>query len=116
MKQTFMLRFKLDASKSQKKLLLETTRAYTSAMNFVLSKNLNEKSTNVKKLHHEYYNIICQNCGYTEHADIVGAINIATRELSKTQESNLGLLVSQPNAPQGLSLSRVSSRASARSS
>jgi len=43
---------------------------------------------------------VCQNCGYEEHADIVGAINIALRELSKTQEENLkGLLVSQPNAP-----------------
>jgi len=43
---------------------------------------------------------VCQNCGYKEHADIVGAINIALRELSKTQEENLkGLLVSQPNAP-----------------
>ena len=43
---------------------------------------------------------VCQNCGYKEHADIVGAINIAIRELSKTQSENLkGLLVSQPNAP-----------------
>jgi len=53
---------------------------------------------------------VCQNCGYKEHADIVGAINIAIRELSKTQSENLkGLLVSQPNAPQGLSLRRASS-------
>ena len=63
MKQTLMLRFKLDVSKDQKKILLETTQAYTNAMNFVLSKNLNEKSTNVKKLHHEYYNIIRKEFG-----------------------------------------------------
>lgn len=43
---------------------------------------------------------VCQNCGYSEHADIVGAINIALRELAKDQEVNLkGLLVNQPNAP-----------------
>ncbi|MHC1568364.1 MAG: zinc ribbon domain-containing protein, partial [Candidatus Syntropharchaeia archaeon] len=43
---------------------------------------------------------VCQNCGYGEQADIVGAINIALRVLSKAQEENLkGLLVSQPNAP-----------------
>jgi len=43
---------------------------------------------------------VCQSCGYGEQADVVGAINIALRVLSKTQEENLkGLLVSQPNAP-----------------
>ena len=43
---------------------------------------------------------VCQNCGYGEQADVVGAINIALRVLSKTQEKSLkGLLVSQPDAP-----------------
>ncbi len=43
---------------------------------------------------------VCRNCGYSEHADIVGAINIALKELVKDQETNLkGLLVNQPDAP-----------------
>jgi len=43
---------------------------------------------------------VCQNYGYGGQADIVRAINIALRVLSKVQEENLkGLLVSQPNAP-----------------
>ena len=43
---------------------------------------------------------VCQNCGYGEQADVVGAINIALRVLSKTREESLkGLLVSQPDAP-----------------
>ena len=43
---------------------------------------------------------VCQNCGYGEQADIVGAINIALRVLSKTREESLkGLLVSQLDAP-----------------
>lgn len=45
----------------------------------------------------------CTNCDYTEHADIVGAINIALRYIVKKQDENLkGLLVSQPNAPREL--------------
>ncbi|ABQ46164.1 MULTISPECIES: RNA-guided endonuclease InsQ/TnpB family protein [Thermotoga] len=46
---------------------------------------------------------ICQNCGYEEHADIVGAINIALKVLAKDQQVNLENLlradVSRPNAP-----------------
>ncbi len=52
---TLMLRFKLDASKEQKRHLLETTKAYTDAVNFVLSQNLSDKTNNVKKLHQLYY-------------------------------------------------------------
>jgi len=58
MKQTLMLKFKLDATKEQKHKLLETTKAYTDAVNFVLEQNLGDKTTNVKKLHHLYYNKI----------------------------------------------------------
>jgi len=53
-----MLRFKLDVSKEQKQRLLETAKAYTEAMNFVLSENLKDKTTNVKKLHRLYYSSI----------------------------------------------------------
>jgi putative transposase len=42
----------------------------------------------------------CQNCHFQEHADIVGAINIALRCLVQTQNQNLGALVSGPYAPQ----------------
>ena len=43
---------------------------------------------------------VCQSCGYGEQADVVGAINIALRVLSKTREESLkGLLVSQLDAP-----------------
>jgi len=46
---------------------------------------------------------ICQNCGYEEHADIVGAINIALKVLAKDQQVNLENLlradVGRPNAP-----------------
>ncbi|RKX49725.1 MAG: transposase, partial [Thermotogae bacterium] len=40
MKQTLMLKFKLDAAKEQKHKLLETIKAYTDAVNFVLEQNL----------------------------------------------------------------------------
>jgi len=39
---------------------------------------------------------LCQNCHFREHADIVGAINIALRCLVQTQNINLGALVSGP--------------------
>ncbi|KAF2959312.1 RNA-guided endonuclease TnpB family protein [Thermotoga sp. 38H-to] len=46
---------------------------------------------------------VCQSCGYEEHADIVGAINIALRVLAKDQQVNLekllGAVVSRPDAP-----------------
>jgi len=42
----------------------------------------------------------CQNCHFREHADIVGAINIALRCLFQTQNINLEALVSGLYAPQ----------------
>lgn len=47
----------------------------------------------------------CTNCEYTEHADIVGAINILLNGIVKDQEKYLeiqGLLVNQSNVPQKL--------------
>ena len=58
MQLTLMLRFKLDVSKEQKQRLLETAKAYTEAVNFVLAENLKDKTTNVKKLHRLYYSSI----------------------------------------------------------
>ena len=122
MQLTLMLRFKLDVSKEQKQRLLETAKAYTEAVNF---KKIEYKAKLYYGIQVEYVDpsytsqtcpvcgfiskdnrpshgekFVCQNCGYGEQADIVGAINIALRVLSKAQEENLkGLLVSQLNAP-----------------
>lgn len=45
---------------------------------------------------------LCTNCQYTEHADIVGAINILLNGIIKDQEESIrikGLLVNQPIVP-----------------
>ncbi|QID33039.1 RNA-guided endonuclease InsQ/TnpB family protein [Pampinifervens florentissimum] len=45
----------------------------------------------------------CKNCGYKEHADIVGATNIMVRGLVEVQNFYQGLFVNQPNAlPYGM--------------
>jgi len=58
MQLTLTLRFKLDASRDQKQKLLETAKAYADGVNFVLSENLKNKTTKVKKLHRLYYSSI----------------------------------------------------------
>ena len=40
----------------------------------------------------------CKNCGYKEHADIIGATNIVLRGLVEIQDKYQGLFVNQPNA------------------
>jgi len=47
----------------------------------------------------------CANCHYTEHSDIVGAINILLNGIVKDQEESIrikGLLVNPPNVPRTL--------------
>lgn len=48
MKVTLSCKFKLWLSQEQKRKLIETAKAYTNAINFVLSENLKDKTTNVK--------------------------------------------------------------------
>ncbi len=55
MKLTLTCKFKLDISKDQKNLFLDIAKAYRDAVNYILEQNLEEKTTNVKKLHHLYY-------------------------------------------------------------
>lgn len=61
MKLTLSCKFKLWLSQEQKRKLLETAKTYTNAINFVLTENLKDKTTNVKKLHKLYYKTIRKN-------------------------------------------------------